>query len=129
MNKDSDREIVAVVEAALCTFADPKLVGALRTFIVSPRRELREWEWGKEPSEVVTWVIAESARYNYGIVFSEDGFGPEQPWGLVFSSHTNIGADYCWYKTLEAAFTDSRLLEEFLELDAALGPGDELNEA
>jgi hypothetical protein len=57
-------------------------------------------------------VIAESSVYDYGIVFSDYGFAPELPWGLVFSSHSNFDADYNWYPTLEQAYKESRLIEE-----------------
>jgi hypothetical protein len=44
-----------------------------------------------------------------------DGFAPEHPWGLIFSSHDNFDADYCWYPSLEEAYKESRLVEEFEE--------------
>lgn len=96
-------------------FADPTLVLALRSFLIAPRLELRTWEWTSEGAKFPTWVVAESPNYDYGIVYSENGFGPANPWGLIFSSQANFGADYCWYCSLEAAFLDSRLIEEHLE--------------
>jgi hypothetical protein len=57
-------------------------------------------------------MIAESKNYDYGIVYCDFGFGPSCPWGLVFLSKNNIGADYCWYAHLEDAFADSRLVDE-----------------
>jgi hypothetical protein len=44
-------------------------------------------------------------------VYSDNGFGPEHPWGLVFYSARNFGGDYCWYTALEDAFRESRFLE------------------
>jgi len=60
-------------------------------------------------------LSAESSRFDYGIAFSDYGFGPEHPWGLVFSSHSNFDADYCWYPSLEEAYKESRLIEEYEE--------------
>jgi hypothetical protein len=41
--------------------------------------------------------------------------------GLVFLSHRDFDADYCWYSTLEDAHKDSRLLEEHQEKLAGEG--------
>ena len=91
---------------------DVHLAEGLRTFLIEPRLEKRVWDWGKTYEEYPIWVIAESSRYDYGIAFSDYGFAPEYPWGLIFLSHSNFDADYCWYATLEEAYRDSRLLEE-----------------
>ena len=113
-------EIAAVVAAELALVSDSALASAIRGFLVEPRLEMRTWDWSREPVALPTWVIAESSRYDYGIVYSERGFGPESPWGLVFSSADNFGADYCWYSSLQLAFEESRLIEEFREgCDAA----------
>ena len=113
--KRSPEEIQTVVLSEIARFSDPALASALRSFLISPRMELRTWDWSAGALEFPTWVVAESQRHDYGIVYSENGFGPESPWGLVFSSHSNFGADYCWYSSLQAAFADSRLLEEHQE--------------
>ena len=107
--------IQAIVAGEIEKIADSALASALRSFLISPRMELRSWDWSTDHPEFATWVVAESERYNYGIVYSENGFGPRSPWGLVFSSQTNFGADYCWYTSLESAFLDSRLFEELQE--------------
>jgi hypothetical protein len=108
-------EIQAIVASELARFADPTLASALRTFLIAPRMELRTWDWSSDHPQLPTWVVAESPRFDYGVIYSESGFGPENPWGLVFSSHTNFGADNCWYSSLESAFSDSRLIEEHQE--------------
>jgi hypothetical protein len=107
------KEIAGFVTTELAQFSDSGLRSALGGFLIEPRLEIRSWDWSRDPIELPTWVIAESSRYDYGIVYSDRGFGPESPWGLVFSSAKNFGADYCWYSSLQAAFADSRLLEEF----------------
>jgi hypothetical protein len=60
-------------------------------------------------------MIAESQKYDYGIAYSDFGFGPSCPWGLIFISQSNFGADYCWYPRLENAFADSRFTDEHKE--------------
>jgi hypothetical protein len=76
---------------------------------------MRTWDWHKPYAKYPVWVVAESSQYDYGIVFSDYGFAPERPWGLVFSSHDNFDADYCWYSSLEETYKESRLIEEFQE--------------
>jgi len=76
---------------------------------------MRKWDWHQPYAKYPVWVVAESSRYDYGIIFSDYGFAPERPWGLVFSSHDNFDADYCWYPSLEETYKESRLIEEFQE--------------
>lgn len=113
--KRTSGEIEAIVNAEVARFSDGGLAESFRRFVVAPRHEPRIWDWAPGALEFPTWVVAESQRYNYGIVYSENGFGPQSPWGLVFSSERNFGADYCWYSSLETAFLDSRLVEEHRE--------------
>ena len=104
---DVDREVQKIDDASL--------LQGLQTFLITPRLEMRTWGWGKTPADYPVWIVAESSRYDYGIAFSDYGFAPEHSWGLVFLSHRNFDADYCWYSTLEDAYKDSRLLEEYQE--------------
>jgi hypothetical protein len=104
-------EVSAFVANQLAHFRDSEAAKTLQPFLVAPRRELRVWEWSEVPLEFPVWVVAEHPRYNYALVYSDNGFGPEQPWGLVFSSARNFGADYSWYAALEDAFKESRFLE------------------
>lgn len=60
---------------------------------------------GKSHSEIIPygWSLR-SKGYDYGIAFSDYGFAPENPWGLVFLPHTGFDAEYCWYPTPESAY-------------------------
>jgi len=40
-----------------------------------------------------------------GLRFQIMVFAPDHSWGLVFLSHRNFDADYCWYPTLEEGLT------------------------
>jgi len=108
-------EIRLLVEDAVGKIRDPIIVEGLRTFLVPPRQEMRTWDWHKPYAKYPVWVVAESLLYDYGIVFTDYGFAPECPWGLVLSSHDNFDADYCWYPSLEETYKESRLIEEFQE--------------
>jgi hypothetical protein len=109
------QEIQALTEAELAKIQDADILAGLRIFLVEPCREMRIWDWRRPHREYPVWAVAESSVYDYGIVYSDYGFAPEHPWGLVFSSHNNFDADYCWLASLESAYRDSRLLEEWNE--------------
>ena len=115
MPNRSANEMRDLVEAELSGIGNAETVRGIHTFLVEPRMEMRFWDWGETPRDYPVWVIAESSQYDYGIVFSDYGFAPDRPWGLVFLSHRNFDADYCWYSTLADAYRDSRLLEEHEE--------------
>jgi hypothetical protein len=115
MPNRSANEMRDVVEAELLGIGNAEAVRGIHAFLIEPRMEMRFWDWGDPPKEYPVWVVAESSRYDYGIVFSDYGFAPDRPWGLVFLSHRNFDADYCWFSTLESAYSDSRLLEEHEE--------------
>jgi hypothetical protein len=88
-------DTLLLVEKAIGNIKDSVVVEGLRTFLVPPRQEMRVWDWHKPYAKYPVWVVAESSQYDYGIVFSDYGFTPERPWGLVFSSHNNFDADFC----------------------------------
>ena len=121
LSRVSDRmadEVRLLVEAGALEIANASIVQGIQTFLVEPRLEMRIWGWGETPADYPVWIIAESSRYDYGIAFSDYGFAPERPWGLVFLSHRDFDADYCWYPTLEQAYKESRLIEEHEEMQS-----------
>jgi len=103
-------EIQVLVESELAKIQDANVLDGIRTFLVEPRLEMRVWNWHKPYREYPVWVVAESSVYDYGIVYSDYGFAPEHPWGLVFSSHNDFDTDDGWLPSLEAAYRDSRLI-------------------
>lgn len=110
--KRTSAEVASLVSAELSTFQDPRLRETLSGCLVEPRSHLRLWDWSASLTEYECWMVAESKVWDYGIVYSDAGFGPANPWGLVFLSANNIGADYCWYPRLEEAFAESRFTNE-----------------
>lgn len=55
-------------------------------------------------------MLLEHPPSNTCIVYSEYGFGPTNPWGLLFigGECTSMGADYQWYSRLEDVFRESQ---------------------
>jgi hypothetical protein len=104
---DTEEEIATLVERELSTIADPVVVRGLREYLIPPTRHLRIWEYGSCGEQHPCWTVASDSSTDTGIVYSDHGFGPEQPWGLVFLSRPYFGMDSGWFPQLQDAFLDS----------------------
>ena len=101
-----DAAVAVLVKEELVRIADKELAAALAKILVPPRRGLLEWDYGGEPN-YPGFVVAEHHASGTGLAFSEHGFGPASPWGLIFLAHPGFGMDSGWYTTLEGAFRES----------------------
>jgi hypothetical protein len=102
--------IMTLVEKELSRISDPVLVAAIRRLLVKPYAVEREWNYGRPGQTYPCWTVLEHPPSNTGIAYCESGFGPSDPWGLVFISGADmsIGMDCAWYATLEDAMRQSR---------------------
>lgn len=69
----------------------------------------RGWDYGKISERFICWTVLEHPPSNTAIAYCEQGFGPSNPWGLVFltGEQMGIGMDSGWFSTLESAMRDS----------------------
>ena len=104
-------EIQQLVEAELLRIHDTRVRDALQALLVSPRCHQRDWDYGQEGERYSCWTVAEHPASETAIVFSDYGFGPSMPWGLVWMKDTWFGMDSGWFETLEEAFRDSMAWE------------------
>ncbi len=106
MNPDG---ISALVECEIQRISDQLLVKRIRELLVFPYSVERAWDYGVPGQRFTCWTFLEHRPSNSGIAFCSDGFGPSDPWGLVFLSgpHMNIGMDCEWYASLEGAMRGS----------------------
>jgi len=75
---------------------------------VPPRVEEREWDYGWAGQRYAYWVVAEAR--GIVLVYAEEGFGPEFPWGVLFTGNPeSLGNDAQWNWYLEEAFVRSGL--------------------
>jgi len=58
------------------------------------------------------FIVAEFPDSGTGIAYSEYGFGPTYPWGLVWLERLGYGDDAGWFGSLEAAFRESMAWDE-----------------
>jgi hypothetical protein len=102
--------ISAIVERELAQIDDPGLVECLRPLLVSPFAVERDWNYGAPDETVTCWTVLVHAPSNTVIAYSEQGFGPSFPWGIVSLSGKDMscGMDCQWFESLESAFRESR---------------------
>jgi hypothetical protein len=125
---DSDR-VRALLAGQLATVTDPGRLAALRTLLLAePRREERDWDYGEPGERYPYWVVAEAPDRRIMLVYCEQGFGPEFPWGVLFNDPSGqaapeeltLGMDAQWNWYLEEAFVRSGLWPGRLGLDEPL---------
>lgn len=105
----SAEDVAAHVARELTMIEDDDVREALRSRIILPERHLRNWDYGAPGEQYPCWTVAADPRSDSAIVYSEHGFGPSHPWGLVFITNPWFGMDCGWFARLEDAFVDSFL--------------------
>jgi hypothetical protein len=98
-----------LVNCELAGIRDSAVLALIQQFQVEPYPVERDWDYGPGRQRYVCWTVLELRPSNTGVAYCEAGFGPAQPWGLVFLSgpHMNIGMDSAWFATLEGAVRES----------------------
>jgi hypothetical protein len=107
-------QVRELIKAQLSRFRDPTALARLSPMLVEPYPIERAWDYGAPGEIFACWTLLEHRPSNTGIAYCESGFGPENPWGLVFLSgpHMGIGMDSAWFPELEIAFKESAAWEE-----------------
>ena len=102
-------DIERLVRSELERISDDRLLAAIRPLLVRARCENRAWDYGVVGQTYPCWIVFEHPASNTGIAYCAHGFGPADPWGLLFLSgpHLSMGMDSGWFATLEAAFRES----------------------
>lgn len=100
-------DMAALVEAQMQTITDPIVYASLRLLLIPPIKQEREWFYGGTDLVFTCWLVWEDKQSNIGIAYSDFGFGPDNPWGLVFLPERFIGDDESWFPTLERTFYDT----------------------
>jgi hypothetical protein len=100
--------MTSLFEVELARISDPIVSNAIKSLAVIPKPQERKWFYGIDPElEYLCWLVIEHPESSTGIAYSDFGFGPKMPWGLVFLHDNVIGMDSEWFTTLERAFYDS----------------------
>lgn len=106
---ENAKEIAPLVERELGRIRDANLAKRIREFLVTPYPVERTWDYGSGHERFTCWTVLEHRPSNTGIAFCSQGFGPSDPWGIVFlsGSHMSIGMDCSWFVSLEDAMRES----------------------
>lgn|GEM_PF-2782955 len=105
-------EIAARVAKEVALVRNPERRDLLLRLLVEPRREGRAWEYGAPGERYPYWVVAEAPDEGLILVYCEEGFGPEFPWGFLDTDgpfRDSLGMDSQWDWYLEAALCRSGL--------------------
>lgn len=102
----------ALVERELSCVTDVRVMSRVRSLLVEPRPELRDWDYGDPGQQYVCWMVLEHPASQTGIAYCKNGFGPESPWGLIGlgsagAEYNSMGMDSGWFPTLRGAFIES----------------------
>ncbi len=102
-------QVVDIVQDACRTIVDARIREAVRAHLVTPRQELRTWEYGTAGASHPVWIIAETGEGRTGIAYSEHAHGPSDPWGLVELDADTFGMDCLWHKDIESLVLNLRV--------------------
>ena len=101
-------KISSLIDAEVARISDAAVVGIIARYRIEPRIEERPWQYAPNTS-FPCWIVLEHQASNTGICYSEFGFGPRCPWGLLWlvGVRNDMGDDSGWFLTLEDAVRDS----------------------
>ena len=102
-------EVSSLVSEKLTGIADAALLARILELLVVPYPVERDWDYGRVDERFTCWTVLEHPPSNTWIAYCPQGFGPSDPWGLIFLSgeRMGIGMDSAWFSTLESAMRDS----------------------
>jgi hypothetical protein len=108
------QQVKALVAEQLAMIEDAARADALCALLLpEPRLEVRAWDYGAPDERYPYWVVAEARERSILLVYCEQGFGPEFPWGFLFIENDpraeSLGMDAQWNWYLEEAFVRSGL--------------------
>jgi hypothetical protein len=106
-------QIATLIERDLSSLDDRQAVDRVRSMLIEPiltqcRWEYVGWDAAKTPSVCPCWTVLTNERTRVAIVFSELGFGPRCPWGLISMDEElpSMGQDNGWFPTFHQAAAD-----------------------
>jgi hypothetical protein len=111
---ETAEQITSLVRDQLALIEDKKIAKRIGELLVSPYPSERGWDYGRPDEKFVCWMVLEHRESNTGIAFCSQGFGPKNPWGLLFieGPYMSMGMDSGWYSTLEWTFRESMAYED-----------------
>ena len=101
--------IKLLVQQEIDKIEDPIVKNSLIEVLVEPTSHLRKWDYSLNNESFECWTIAIDKSSDTSFIYSEYGFGPKNPWGLVSTSADYYGMDFSWFNSLVECFLDSSI--------------------
>jgi hypothetical protein len=100
-----------LIDRELNHVTDARVLENIRSLLVEPELELRDWDYGGPGEKYPCWTVLKHLASNTGIAYSESGFGPRSPWGLVWlgeeENRRSMGTDAGWHTCFLDAYFES----------------------
>src|SRR5262249_12080529 len=100
-----------LVERELQNLSDIRVLSHIRGLLVEPNAVLLHWDYGVPGQQYPCWIVLADPKSNTAVAYSEQGFGPRNPWGLVWlptdDEHSSMGMDSGWFPSLLGAYFES----------------------
>jgi hypothetical protein len=90
----------ALATAELERIPDPDCRERLARALVEPTFVSLAWEYGALGATRLCCVVARLEDGERALVYCEDGFGPQEPWGAVSLGEATMGDDDQWHASL-----------------------------
>lgn len=103
----SREQIVTLVTQEMDLIENPAMKTELSKYLVAPTLQRRKWQYSNPPSEFTCWMVAVFPTRGLGIVYCDQGHGPDSPWALVDLETQWFGMDSEWFLRLDDAFIRS----------------------
>jgi len=104
--------IAALVTAQLERIPDTACRDHLARLLVEPTFVSLAWEYGALGATRLCCVVARLEDGERAVVYCEDGFGPQEPWGAVLLGEASMGSDDQWYGSLRDAAVSFGLCDD-----------------
>jgi hypothetical protein len=104
-------DIQRLVKVELSKVSGTTRRSVLAAILIPPQPLYLNWEYGEPGERFKCWLVGLSPDGNYRLVYCDNGFGPEHPWGYVGATANSMGMDCQWHVGLQHAAIGARLLD------------------
>ena len=106
------KQVSQLIDTELEFVSDVRVIDHVRSLLVAPQIVQRFWNYGEPDTKYPCWSVLQHESSNTEIAYSEFGFGPTYPWGLVFMSGSEdemaMGMDSAWFPCFMEAYFESK---------------------
>ena len=106
----SANSLCLLIEKELAMLDDNRVIEHIRRLLIPPCLQTKAWDYGEPGDAYPCWLVLAHQASNTAIAYCEFGFGPKNPWGLLFlegSEYLSMGMDSGWFRHFLDAYFDS----------------------